>query len=172
MKEEEVDDEAKEIFRRQRAVVGHVPSSESKGCRVRSLNERAGCRSHVLHSHMHARVCIFTWQRCNDVCIHIYIYITRFIPLSSNAEMRLLCKRCVRPQAQLWESGRRVKRKKQGVILNDPEWNSPARTNVEVKCGALQLRQRARPRSPRVNDRVELRSCIWIEVKSWERGIY
>jgi len=77
MKEEEVDDEVKEIFRRQRAVVGHVPTSESKGCRVRSLNEKAGCRSHVLHSHMHAHVCIFTWQ--NHAMMYIYILRDSFL---------------------------------------------------------------------------------------------
>lgn len=41
-------DVSKEIFRRQQDIVGHVPSSESKGCCVRSLNERvAGWRSYV-----------------------------------------------------------------------------------------------------------------------------
>jgi len=73
MKEEKVDDEVKEIFRRQRAVVGHVPTSESKGCRVRSLNERAGCRSHVLHSHMH----VYAYLLDRDATMYVYIYISR-----------------------------------------------------------------------------------------------
>lgn len=129
MKEEEVDDEVKEIFRRQRAVVGHVPPSESKGCRVRSLNERAGWRSHVLHTHthtLHVRASVYAYlltERCNDVCVYIYIYITRFTPLSSIAGM---CERdCYvkdvsdrKRDCERTGGGRRGRNR---MILNDPE---------------------------------------------------
>ena len=119
------------------------------------------CARTCTRKRMCVHLCIFTDRErvCNGVCIYIYHAI------HSSARM---CKRdCyVRDVSDRKRDCERTGEGRKGrnrVILNDPEWNSPLRTSVEIKCGALQLRQdRARPRNPRVNGRVALQSCIWI----------
>jgi len=89
----------KKIFRRQRGILGHVPPSESKGCRARSLN--GGRRLALSRARVPVCcICIFTDQtrrregegehpsRCTS---DIFIYIARAHRAPSRAS------RCRRP---------------------------------------------------------------------------
>lgn len=171
MKEEEVvDDKVKEIFHWQRA---HRRSRATEWikrllCTVVERESRLAL-SRAAYTHIHARdICIFTdreiqWCMCMRARARAHTYVSRDSLLQSSNigiyEERDYYVRDVSDRKRDCERTGEGRKGKTRLILNDPEWNSPVKTGAEVKCGTLQLQQGGRPRSSRVNDRVELRSC-------------
>lgn len=144
----------KSMTKRRRYFVGNEPSSVT--ChRVNQkvavyghwTREQVGaltrCARTRTHERMCVHLCIFTDR---EVYATVYVYIYHAIHSSAG-----MCKRdCyVRDVSDRKCDCKRTGEGGKGrnrVILNDPEWNSPLRTSVEIKCGALQLRQGGRDR--------------------------